>query len=77
VICLAAAVKHLHKDLHAEVEVQGGVVLDLMIGSKRSIVLVAGQEEALVATDLSPDVAIVSDDGSTWSARVLLVRLWT
>jgi hypothetical protein len=53
-----AAIEHLHEDLHAEVEVQGGVVLDLIIGSKRPIILelVAGQEEALMATDLSPDV---------------------
>jgi hypothetical protein len=53
-----AAIEHLHEDLHAKVEVQGGVVLDLMIGSTRPIILelVAGQEEALMATDLSPDV---------------------
>ena len=52
------AVEHLHENLRAEVEVQGSVVLDLIVVSKCSIILelVAGQEQALVAADLSPDV---------------------
>ena len=53
------AVQHLHENLHAEVEVQGSVVLGFMIGFKCSIILkpVAGQEEALVATNLFLDIS--------------------
>ena len=73
------AVEHLHANLRAEVEVLGSVVLDLIVVSKCSIILelVASQEEALVATNLSPDMSDRVSDGSTWSAMVLLVRVCT
>jgi len=55
-----AAIEHLHEDLHAKVEVQGRVILDLRaVVSTRPIILelVAGQEEALVATNLFPGIS--------------------
>jgi hypothetical protein len=62
-LCLKSndlAIEHLHENLHAKVEVQGRVILDLRaVVSECSIILelVAGQEEALVATNLFPGIS--------------------
>ena len=75
------AIEHLHENLHAEVEVQGRIVLDdFMIVSKyvrSSSSLLPAKKRLWWPLIFFLTSVTVSDGSFTWSVMVLLVRVCT